>query len=37
MVVLVAVALIGGTLFGPGGMWENNICRPGQSGTGREG
>jgi hypothetical protein len=39
--VLVAVALIGpmigGALFGPGGMRENNIRRPGQRGTGREG
>jgi len=39
--MLAAVALIGpmigGTLFGSGGMWENNICRPGQRGTGGEG
>jgi hypothetical protein len=41
LVMLAAVALIGpmigGTLFGPGGMWENNIRRPGQRGIGREG
>ena len=41
LMVLVAVALIGpmigGALFGPGGIRENNIRHPGQRGTGREG
>jgi uncharacterized membrane protein len=29
LVVLVALALIGGTLFGPGGMWEDTDRAPG--------